>query len=49
MYFYPFVIQANTGAPLPVWVDHAEKADLEITRGIPEWQTDIRIFGGSYG
>lgn len=40
MHFYPFVIQANTGAPLPVQVDHAEKADLESTHGIPEWQTD---------
>ena len=40
MYFLPFVIQANTGKPIRVEIDTAEQADLEVTHGIPEWQTD---------
>lgn len=40
MYFCPFVIWADTGNPVSVAVDVADIADLEATRGIPEWQTD---------
>ena len=40
MYFFPFVIQADTGKPISVEIDTAEQADLEATHGIPEWQTD---------
>ena len=40
MYFSPFVVCANTGNPIHVSVDTAEKADLDSTQSTPEWQTD---------
>lgn len=40
MYFYPFVIYADTGESVGVTINPAAKADLETTRGVPEWQTD---------
>lgn len=40
MYFYPFVIQADTGAPNSVVIDSATQADLVATNCNPKWQTD---------
>jgi len=40
MQFFPFVIQADTGSEMSVIIDTAERADLENTHGVPEWQTD---------
>ena len=40
MYFYPFVICTHTGSPIQVEVHAAEKADLEATHDVPEWQAD---------
>lgn len=40
MYFCPFVVSADTGKPIKVAIDPAEKADLEATQGILQWQTD---------
>ena len=39
MYFYPFVIQSDTGDTIPVIIDLVDKADLEITRSYG-WQSD---------
>lgn len=40
VYFYPFIIYADTGDPVGVVIDTATRADPEPTRGVPEWQTD---------
>ncbi len=40
MYFSPFVILSNTGSPIEVSVEPANKTDLEATHGVPKWQTD---------
>ena len=40
MEFRPFVISATTGEELPVQIIPAKEADLQVTRGIPAWQTD---------
>ena len=40
MEFRPFVILTTTGEEVPVQIVPAKEADLQITRGIPAWQTD---------
>ena len=40
MEFSPFVILAASGEEMPVQIVPAEEDDLQVTRGIPAWQTD---------
>lgn len=40
MYFWPFVVQANTGNEVEVTIDVAESVDLNATCIEPVWQTD---------
>lgn len=40
MYFSPFVIQSDTGNPVPVEICIAGDADLAATQRDPVWQTD---------
>lgn len=40
MYFFPFVIRADTKKPLKVTIDTAQEKDLAATHSVPEWQTD---------
>ena len=40
MYFFPFVIQADTGNVVSVTASLAGRSDLETTHGTPAWQTD---------
>lgn len=40
MEFRPFVVLAATGEELPVQIVPAQDDDLQVTRGIPAWQTD---------
>lgn len=40
MFFYPFVIDAQSGKPVPVNIIPAAQADIDETIGDPKWQTD---------
>lgn len=40
MEFGPFVILAATGKEIPVQIALAQEDDLQVTRGLPAWQTD---------
>ena len=38
--FRPFVVLAATGEEMPVQIVPAQDDDLQVTCGIPAWQTD---------